>query len=71
MYIGDKTVACVMHMPFCAYFSDSQLILIETLQQENAKFAESQAIEEVTQTVSKLAFCCAVRLARWCHALKS
>jgi len=34
--------------------SESQLILIETLQQENAKFAECQAIEEVTRTVSKL-----------------
>lgn len=34
--------------------SESQLILIETLQQENAKFAECQAIEEVTHTVSKL-----------------
>jgi len=42
------------HMSLCAYDSDSQLILIETLQQENAKFAESQAIEEVTRTVSKL-----------------
>jgi len=34
--------------------SESQLILIETLQQENAKFAECQAIEEVTRTVSRL-----------------
>jgi len=43
-------------MSLCAYDSDSQLILIETLQQENAKFAESQAIEEVTRTVSKLSW---------------
>jgi len=39
----------------CADFvhsdSESQSILIETLQQENAKFAECQAIEEVTLTV--------------------
>jgi len=51
-------VVCIIilytHMSLCAYDSDSQLILIETLQQENAKFAESQAIEEVTRTVSKL-----------------
>jgi len=33
--------------------SESQLILIETLQQENAKFAECQALGEVTHTVSK------------------
>jgi len=33
-------------------FSDSQLILIETLQQENAKFAESLALQELTHTVS-------------------
>jgi len=39
---------------YCACISESQLILIETLQQENAKFTESQAIEEVTHTVSKL-----------------
>ena len=31
--------------------SESQSILIETLQQEKAKFAECQAIEEVTLTV--------------------
>jgi len=37
--------------------SESQLILIETLQQENAKFAESQALEEVTRTVSRLPQC--------------
>jgi len=36
----------------CVCDSDSQKIIIETLQQENAKFAESQAIEEVTRTVS-------------------
>jgi len=43
-----------MLMWCCACDSDSQLILIETVQQENAKFSESQAIEEVTRTVSKL-----------------
>jgi len=43
----------------CIFYSESQLILIETLQQENAKFAESQALEEVTRTVSRMlqAFC--------------
>lgn len=33
--------------------TESQLILIETLQQENAKFTESQAIEEVTRTMER------------------
>jgi len=44
--------------------SESQLILIETLQQENAKFAESQAIEEVTHTVSNIINHCTVSVAR-------